>query len=121
MLSRIHDPLDQAERMARVRKYLDALALRHYRAILFGSVARGDYTAESDTDLLVVSDELPADRNERLDRLFRARDVAPEVEPIGWTEAEWGIREARGDPFLKILKNEGRPIERAAVDVHENV
>jgi predicted nucleotidyltransferase len=111
MLSRINNPLDRVERLARVDTYLHALGLQRYRAILFGSVARGDYTADSDTDLLVISDELPIDRKERLDLLFVARDVAPEIEPIGWTEAEWQRRRALDDPFLDVLQREGQRIE----------
>jgi predicted nucleotidyltransferase len=107
MLSLPDDPLDRAERLARAQRYLRALGLKSYRAILFGSVARGDFTAESDTDLLIVSDALPDDRRARLERLFRARDVATEVEPIGWRESEWRSREAQGDPFIEVLRREG--------------
>ncbi len=110
MLSRLEHPMDRAERLARVSRYIDALGLKRYRAIVFGSVARGDYTAESDTDLLIVSDDLPPDPRQRLEHLFRARDLAPEIEPIGWTEAEWARREARADPFLAILDLEGRSV-----------
>ncbi|MEW5864999.1 MAG: nucleotidyltransferase domain-containing protein [Pseudomonadota bacterium] len=74
---------------------------------MFGSVERGDFTAESDTDLLVVSDELPADLRARLDLLFSVRELAPEVEPIGWREDEWRLREGAGDPFVALLKREG--------------
>ncbi len=65
MLSLPNNPLDRTERFERVRRYLRAFGISHYRAIVFGSVARGDFTAESDTDLLVVSDELPPDLRER--------------------------------------------------------
>jgi predicted nucleotidyltransferase len=107
MLSLPKNPLDRAERFARVRRYLRALGISDYRAIVFGSVARGDFTAESDTDLLVVSDELPRDLRERIDVLSKARYVAPELEPIGWRAADWRRREAEGDPFVTIVRREG--------------
>jgi predicted nucleotidyltransferase len=107
MLSRLENALDREERLRRVRTYLAALGLRHYRAIVFGSVGRGDFVAESDTDLLVVSDELPEEPRARIDRLFDLRHLAPEIEPVGWREAEWRRREAEGDPFLERLKREG--------------
>ncbi|MFN3565706.1 MAG: nucleotidyltransferase domain-containing protein [Burkholderiaceae bacterium] len=107
MLSLPADARDRAERIARVRCYLAALGLNRYRAIVFGSVGRGDFTAESDTDLLVVSDDLPADPRARLDLLFSARDIAPEVEPIGWREDDWRRRELAGDPFIAVLTREG--------------
>jgi predicted nucleotidyltransferase len=104
------NPLDRAERLARVRRYIDALGLRRWRALVFGSVGRGDFTADSDTDLLIVSDELPSDLRARLDLLFRVRDLAPEVEPIGWREEDWARREREGDPFIEVLRREGLEI-----------
>jgi predicted nucleotidyltransferase len=110
MISLAADPLDRAERLARARRYIEALGLRRWRALVFGSVGRGDFTAESDTDLLVISDELPADLRARLDLLFSVRELAPEVEPIGWREEEWRRREQEGDPFIAVLKSEGLEI-----------
>lgn len=77
MLSLPADPLDRAERLARVRRYLRALGSARCRAIVFGSVGRDDITAESDTDVLVISDELPEAIRARMDLLFAARDVTP--------------------------------------------
>jgi predicted nucleotidyltransferase len=107
MISLPADPRDREERLERVRRYLAALGLVNFRAIVFGSVGRGDFTAESDTDLLIVSDELPADLRARLDLLFSVREIAPEVEPIGWREEDWRRREREGDPFVGVLKREG--------------
>jgi predicted nucleotidyltransferase len=100
--------------LARVRTYLGELGLRRYRAWVFGSVARGDFTKESDTDVLVISDELPVDRKRRLDRMFDARMVAPEIEPVGWLASELREREATNDPFLEILRREAVLVEEAA-------
>lgn len=110
MLTLPRNPLDRAERLERAHRYLDELGLRNYRAIVFGSVARGDFTAESDTDLLIVSDELPSDPRQRLDLLFGARNLAPEIEPVGWREEEWDRRRREGDPFLAVLEREGMPL-----------
>lgn len=107
MIGRLNDPLDREERLAHARSYLQALGLGRYRAVLFGSLARGDFTAESDTDLLVVSDELPESPRARMDRLYAVQHVAPEVEAIGWREADWRRREAENDPFIRVLETEG--------------
>ncbi len=107
MISLPLDPRDRTERLRRARRYVDALGLTRWRAIVFGSVGRGDFTADSDTDLLVISDDLPADLRARLDLLFGARDVAPEVEPIGWREADWQRRAGERDPFIAVLEREG--------------
>jgi predicted nucleotidyltransferase len=107
MISLPLDPRDRAERLQRARRDVEALGLRRWRAIVFGSVGRGDFTADSDTDLLVISDDLPPGLRERLDVLFDARDVAPEVEPIGWREADWQRRARERDPFIAVLEREG--------------
>jgi predicted nucleotidyltransferase len=110
MISLLANPLDRAERIARVRRYIAALGLSRWRALVFGSVGRGDFTADSDTDLLVISDELPADVRARLDLLFGVRELAPEIEPIGWREDDWARRERAGDPFIEVLKRDGLPV-----------
>ncbi len=94
-------------RSQRIQHYLSALPLTHYRAIVFGSVARGDFIQESDTDLLIISDELPESSKARLDLLFEYRDQTPEIEPIGWREVDYQRRKAQGDPFLNVLETEG--------------
>jgi predicted nucleotidyltransferase len=114
MLKLPTDPLSREERFTRVRAYLAELRLRHYQAWVFGSVARGDFTKESDTDVLIISDELPVDLPRRLDRIFDARTVAPEIEPIGWLVSEWRKREVDRDPFVGILKREAVWVEEAA-------
>lgn len=111
MRGRPTEPLSRAERYERARAYLQALGLRRYRAWIFGSVARGDFTKESDTDVLIVSDALPEDRKQRLDLVFDARVIAPEIEPVAWLGKEWKEREARGDPFLAILTREAVLVE----------
>ncbi|HXF47352.1 MAG TPA: hypothetical protein VNK91_14660 [Burkholderiaceae bacterium] len=110
MISLPANPLDRAERIARVRRYLAALGLKRWRALVFGSVGRGDSTAESDTDRRVISDELPADIRARLDLLFGVREVAPEIEAIGWREDDWARCERAGDPFLEVPKRDGLPV-----------
>ncbi len=91
---------------AEARRYLEALRFRNYRAILFGSFARGDFGAASDVDLLIISEELPEDLRERMEILSRARLSAPRVEPIGWRPEEWEARK-KGNPFVEVLEKEG--------------
>lgn len=89
------------------RNYLKGLGLVRYKAILFGSYARGDFSEVSDIDLLIISDELPENLKERLDFLFLKRDFAPRVEPIGWTKREYELRKEAKDPFIELLEKEG--------------
>jgi predicted nucleotidyltransferase len=43
--------------------------------ILFGSRARGDYTDESDIDVLIVADKMPSDPREAYEIVRRLIDV----------------------------------------------
>ncbi len=63
---------------------------------VFGSVARGDFHAYSDVDVLVVADHLP-DRYH--DRLAALGWPSPDrVEPVAWTGAEFTRQLHRGNP-----------------------
>jgi len=111
MPRQMRDPLDREERLQHAREYLAALGLKHYRAVVFGSVARGDFVAESDTDLLIISNDLPEPLRERLALLFGSIDKAPEIEPIGWRESEWERRTRLGDHFIGVLEREGLELD----------
>lgn len=100
---------DEAVNKAKI--YVSSLNLKKYKAIFFGSYARGDFNYVSDIDLLIISDELPEGLNERLSFLNLKRCNTPEVEPIGWTIKEYQIREDKNDPVIRILKEEGFVIE----------
>lgn len=87
--------------------YPQGLGLHKFKAILFGSFARGDFTELSDIDLLIISEELPENLQERLDFLHQKRKFAPRVEPIGWTLKEYELRKRAEDPFIEVLEKEG--------------
>ena len=71
-----------------------ALAVR--AVVVVGSVARGDFHAGSDIDVLLVADGLSPHPLLRTDALGA---VPPEVEVIPWTRADW-LRAARtGNPI----------------------
>jgi len=80
-----------AERLA---QRLDVVA-----AVVFGSVARGDFNKWSDIDVLVVARGLPEGARERLELLMR--DAPPGLQPVGWTPEELTARRLRGDPIAR--------------------
>lgn len=69
-------------------EYLDRLIerVRPKAIILFGSRARGEEDRFSDYDLLVISDELPADLWQRLDLLWQDKPVGVDI--LGFTVEE---------------------------------
>lgn len=65
--------------------------------VVFGSVARGDFTTRSDVDVLVVADHLPGDYRRRLDALGWPPPVP--VEPVAWTPDEYRRQFERRNPI----------------------
>lgn len=80
------------------RAYVAELAerLRIRAAIVFGSVARGDFNQWSDVDVLVIAEELPAGVLARLN-VLGPRPAG--VQPIAWTPDEWQMQHARRNPI----------------------
>jgi predicted nucleotidyltransferase len=82
-----------------LRDALEPLAARIKAAFVYGSVARGDESAGSDVDLMIVGDPKLADV---------ARALAPahgalrrEINPNVYRTSEFGAKLAEGEPFLQ--------------------
>lgn len=65
--------------------------------VVYGSVARGDFNAWSDVDVLVVAERLPDDYRDRLAAL--GWPAPGPVEPLAWTPAEHARQRARRNPI----------------------
>lgn len=74
-------------------------------AVVFGSVARGDFNKWSDLDVLVIARELPPGARERLELLMA--DAPPGLQPVGWTPEELAARRLRGDPIARECDSVG--------------
>lgn len=90
---------ERADLIGRAAGYADDIGARMpVRAVVvFGSVARGDFNAWSDIDVLVVCDRLPAGGRPRLAVLHQDGHIG--IQPVGWTQAEFLDRLRRGDPI----------------------
>ena len=82
-----------------LREALEPLGSRIELALVYGSVAKGEDTASSDVDLLVVGDDLT------LEALYAAlakveSDLARTVHPTLYTRAEFIRRKDAGNAFL---------------------
>ena len=103
------------QRLERVRAYLARLPLTHARGIAYGSVGRRAFGMASDTDLLVLSDDLPPTVRERIDPLGDHRTGLAEIDAIGWTEAEWQRRLSENEPFAALIQRECIAAERCGL------
>jgi predicted nucleotidyltransferase len=86
-----------------IERYREKLALR--LVVLFGSRARGDYTEESDIDILVVADDLPRDPREAFSILRDTRYAS--VNPIGFNTEVFLKKLRSGSTFLIEILDEG--------------
>lgn len=95
------------ERLATATRYAEAVRERIpvRAAVVFGSVARGDWHGGSDIDVLIVAEVPPALR--MLDRLEAAGTADGGVQPLVWTPAEWSGRLARADRYARACVEEG--------------
>jgi predicted nucleotidyltransferase len=77
--------------------------------MVYGSVARGEATADSDIDLLVVapSEESPYWRLAHVRALVRDLSWGLPLAPLVLTPQEFADRLASGDPFMQSIVEEG--------------
>ena len=83
---------------------------RPEKIILFGSAARDEMDADSDADFLIIKADTPhygADRIRQLSRLIK-RNIP--VDFLIYRPDEFKRRLEMGDPFLKLIVEEGRVI-----------
>jgi predicted nucleotidyltransferase len=89
-----------------IRQALEPLADRVILALVYGSVAKGTDTADSDIDLLIVADELT------LEDVYSAlatveRTLDRKINPTLYTSPEFEARKAAGNAFLtRVLAGE---------------
>jgi len=98
---------EQASLLASGQRFADGLdpTLDVRAAVVFGSVARGDFHDASDIDVLVVAGRLP----ERvLDRHAAIGVLPARVQLVIWTVAEWERERARGNPIAIEACEHGR-------------
>jgi len=85
--------------------------VRHYkplRVVLFGSYARGDYSASSDVDLFLIVAEAPDwfKRGLEIRRFFQKEPVP--IEAHVYTAEEYERMKTLENPFLLQIESEGK-------------
>lgn len=96
---------EREQLIERARAFVEGLADLDVRAaVVFGSVARGDFNAHSDIDLLLVADVGGMGYWERQRRL----GVIPAgVQPVVWTPDEWRRQRTRGNAIAVDSEDHG--------------
>lgn len=86
---------------------------RARKAIVFGSVARGEADEWSDLDLVIVADTSRPflERYRDFESLY---DVWPRLDLLIYTPAEFAAMQAEGRPFIGHVLREGAVIHEAA-------
>jgi predicted nucleotidyltransferase len=83
---------------------------RPEKIILFGSVARGDFSTDSDADFLIIKGDTPFYGAERMRELLRLIRRSIPVDFLVYRPEEFEKRLRMGDPFLKAILKEGKVV-----------
>jgi len=85
------------------------------KAIVFGSVARGDADDWSDLDLVIIADTTRPflERYRDFEGLY---DVWPRLDLLIYTPAEFAQMQEEGRPFIEHVLGEGVVIHEAAAE-----
>jgi predicted nucleotidyltransferase len=97
---------ERAALIARAQRFAHALnpALGVRAVVVFGSVARGDFSDHSDVDVLVVAEHLP---QRPLDRFAVLGEAPDPIQPVAWTPQEWLGEVERGNPVAAEAREHG--------------
>ena len=92
-------------------RYITRQLIKKYspeRIILFGSAVRGDFGPDSDLDFLIIKKKTPRRRIDRMHELRGLIDYHVATDFLIYRPDEFEKRIQMGDPFLKIVLQEGK-------------
>ena len=78
------------------------------KIILFGSAASGELSEDSDIDFLIIKDSVPKYGIDRMRELDRLIETQMPVDMLVYKPGEFEERLRLGDPFIKMILNEGK-------------
>lgn len=77
------------------------------KIILFGSLARGNFSEDSDVDLLIIK-ETKDSKIDRIKKILFTVDYNLPFEPLVYTQDELEKRQKLGDSFILAVLSEGK-------------
>lgn len=94
--------------MELARSYAEKLRseLGPLTAIVYGSVARGDFNLGSDVDVLIIAERMPPHPLARMEILY-SPCLEPPLEPKGYTPAEFRDLLSKGHPAVLEAYEQG--------------
>ena len=95
-----------------LRRRLAPHLIKARKAIVFGSVARGEADEWSDLDLVIVADT-PRPFFDRFKDFTGIWDVWPQLDLLIYTPAEFERMRAEGRPFIEHILAEGVVVHEA--------
>jgi len=81
---------------------------RPEKIILFGSVAKGEWSSDSDADFLIIKKDTPLYGSDRIRELSRLIERNIPVDFLVYRPEEFDKRLKMGDPFLKAIVKDGK-------------
>jgi len=102
--------MDQRTAFKIVKKYLSLLRESRFevqKAYLFGSYAKGDFTADSDIDLAVVIKNLSNSFIAQIELMKLGRKIDSRIEPHPFYETDFNL----SHPFAKEILTSGIEIK----------
>ena len=94
-----------------IQKIVDQIVINYApeKVILFGSIANGCATGNSDIDMLIVKNT--NDRFiDRIEKVLQSCDYKTPLEPLVYNPVEIKQRIKMGDPFIRDILKYGRTI-----------
>ncbi len=104
-------PLAMPGEITALKETAKALSAYHdvLEVVVFGSRVRGDFTGDSDMDVLVVISEADLDLENKVIHVLSELELKYDVplSPVIFTKREYDINKNMGSPFISNVEREG--------------
>jgi len=107
----LHLPLARADEIVALKEVAKSLSAYHdvLKVVVFGSRVRGDFTGDSDMDVLVVISKADLDLENKVVHALGELEFKYDVplSPVIFTKREYDVNKNMGSPFITNVEREG--------------